>query len=148
MCNDHISCIVSTCFPFLDICADQIYFMAFTSHAVDARTTHFPYIALSLTNGVEGVVRLFDQPGKDFYAGAGDLWRIPISDFGFSGSTCVTYDSVSQVAIRAGGNDGWKPSILVTVLDIDGVSQPLTSDLFTDRWIDTPSQYEFVLTKV
>ena len=155
MCIDHISrCIVSICFPFLDICADSIYVIAFTTHHTGARTTDNPFLSLTLTNGAEREERFYNNAGngaKEYYWGIGDLWEFPISDFGFSGSTCVTYDSVSRVAIRAGGSDNWSVNIVITVLDIDGVSQPLTLDFpRPNRWIDTDvsSQREFVLTKV
>ena len=140
-----------TCLPFLDICADNIYVIAFTTHAQHASTVNFPFIRLTLTNGAFRDLRLFDAPGAEFQHGVGDMWQLPISDFGFSGSTCVTYDSISQVTIREGGNDGWQIDSIMTVLDTDGVYQALTLNFRVNRWVDGDdlSFYRsFDLTKV
>ena len=137
--------------PFLDICADSIFLIAFTTHELYARTVDFPFLSLTLTNGAQRELRLRDNPGDEFHADDGDMWQIQISDFGFSGSTCVTYDSINRVTIRAGGNDGWQIDSIMTVLDTDGVYKALTLDFRVRQWIDGDdkvSYLSFDLTKV
>ena len=96
-------------------------------------------------------MRLRDNPGDEFIHGEGDYWSIRVSDYGFRGSTCVTYDSISEVAIKEGGNDGWNIGSIMTMLDTDGVYRPLTANFGVNRWIDGNGeayQREYVLTKV
>ena len=122
--------------PFPDICADSIFLIAFTTHAQYASTVDFPFIRLTLSNGQQRELRLFNAPGDEFQPDDGDMYQWSISEFGFSGSTCVTYDSISQVTIREGGNDGWQIDSIMTVLDTDGVYRALTLDFRVNRWID------------
>ena len=137
--------------PFLDICADSIFLIAFTTHELYASTVDFPFIQLTLNNNEQRELRLRNNPGDEFQPDDGDMWQIQISDFGFRRSTCVTYDSVNLVTIISGGNDGWQIDSIMTVLETDGEYQPLTLNFRVRRWIDGDDNaaYRFFdLTKV
>ena len=76
-----------------------------------------------------------DLAGDEFVANKGDLWRINLSDFGFT-DTCITKGDVQRITLVEGGNDGWLIDSVVTFLRTEDSFTLLSSDIDVSRWID------------
>ena len=116
---------------FRDRCASYLYVIAFTSNLGHAGSDDSPYIYIVLRSGEAQHLMLYDRPGNDMLENKGDLWRIPIRQFHFR-EHCISKNSISQVLIKQGGNDGWNIESIMTMLDYD----ILTVDFHINRWID------------
>ena len=127
----------------------------FTSGATYAGSDDHPYICITLTTGETRERLLHDlQPADDMTQNKGDLWKIPISSFGFR-NPCVTKNCISRVMLRAqpipNGNDGWKIESIMTVIKLGGSYCLLTADIGVNRWVDADSDASrkiFYLRKV
>ena len=80
-------------------------------------------------------VTLPELPGEEFVTNKGDLWRINLSDFGFT-DTCITKGDVQRITLVEGGNDGWLIDSVVTFLRTEDSFTLLSSDIDVSRWID------------
>ena len=84
-------------------------------------------------------LQLPNLPGDDYLSNKGDLWKLNISDFLFTGS-CITLSDIKRVSIIERSNDGWHiESIATFVLDTKTNTQILTQDLDVNKWIDGDS---------
>jgi len=63
-------------------------------------------------------IKLYDRPGNDYTRYKGDKWSIRLSDFGFS-DKCILRGDIVNLALLAGGDDGWNIESVVTYLKHD-----------------------------
>lgn len=115
--------------------------MAFTSGNKYAFTRNPPIVELRAGGEARGMV-LPDLPGETFIANKGDLWRISLSDFGFT-DTCITKGDVDDIALLETGTDGWHIDSIVTFLRAGDSFTLLSSDIDVYRWIDGNQGKEF-----
>ena len=125
--------------------------MAFTDEATNSFTSDFPTIELTVDEETQSV-QLPGLEGLSFTSNKGDLFTIELSDFGFE-ADCIKKWDVDEVAVVAGGTDGWLIDSIVTFLraEEDASFTLLTSDIAVDQWIDGnggPSQRRLDLTIV
>ena len=125
--------------------------MAFTDEATNSFTSDFPTIELTVDEETQSV-QLPGLEGLSFTINKGDLFTIELSDFGFE-ADCIKKWDVDEVAVVAGGTDGWLIDSIVTFLraEEDASFTLLTSDIAVDQWIDGnggPSQRRLDLTIV
>ena len=130
-------------------CATHLYVMAFTSGLKDAGsdTAH----SVGLYSKEHKYVTLPNNPGNDMTRNKGDLWTIPIEQFGFE-EKCIWKDDISNVAIENGGDGGWNIGSIVTMIGEENTTFALlTANMGVNRWVDGDSgssRYHFFLTKV
>ena len=123
--------------------------MGFTGNEGDAGSNSSPYLFIDLTNKERGSARFPNNEGNDMSEDKGDLWRIPISDFGFS-KQCVLLEDFDMILVQEGGNDGWYISSIFTVAAAGGGYTLLTADVDVNKWIDgngSDSERQLILTK-
>ncbi len=115
-------------------CSDALYIMVYTGRTRNASTADTPDVELQVGEETE-LVSLPQLPGEEFVANKGDLWRINLSDFGFT-DTCITKGDVQRITLVEEGNDGWLIDSVVTFLRTEDSFTLLSSDIDVSRWID------------
>ena len=130
-------------------CATHLYVMAFTSGLKHAGSDTHHSVGLYVKE--HKYVTLPNNPGDDMTPNKGDLWTIPIEQFGFE-EKCIWKDDISNVVIENGGNDGWNIGSIVTMIGEKNTTFALlTANMGVNRWVDGDSgssRYHFFLTKV
>ena len=132
-------------------CATDLYVMAFTSGLKDAGSNTAHSIGLYVSPNEHIYKTLPNNPGDDMTKNKGDLWTLPISQFGFE-NECFWKDDIYKVVIENGGNGGWNIGSIVTMIGANNTDFALlTANMGVNRWVDGnsgSSYYEFILTKV
>ena len=116
-------------------CYQSIYILAFTSGESDSQTDDSAYVMLTLSNNQDKTLQLYDRTGNDYAKNKGDIWKIPLPDFGFS-KNCISRSDITGVTLLPGENDGWNIESIVTFLKAGNTYLQLTQDFNVFRWID------------
>jgi len=131
---------------------DYLYILAFTSGLGNAQTAERHEVELRAASQTRHIV-LPDRPVGDYTPKKGDLWKIPISDFGFSlPGQCILLTDVKEIAITERSNDGWNIDSIVTFLRSGDSTHDFhlaSVDIDVFRWIDgdgTHAHRRFELT--
>ena len=130
-------------------CIKNIYVWAFTSDTKYAESDGSHKIEIEANNQIRSV-HLPDLPGNDFTVNKGDLFKIPISSFGFT-SSCVHLDSstIKAINIVSDSDDGWNiDSIVMSATSTTGEHAIMIVDIGVDRWIDSNSGEDNKLFKL
>ena len=126
------------------VCVDYLYILAFTSGVHAAQTAERHEVELRAASQTRHIV-LPDRPVGDYTPNKGDLWKIPISDFGFSlPGQCILLTDVKEIAITERSNDGWNIDSIVTFLRSGDSTYDFhlaSVDIDVFRWIDGNSAH-------
>ena len=123
---------------------DYLYILAFTSGVGGAQTAGSHEVELRAASQTRHVA-LPDRPVDDYTPNKGDLWKIPISDFGFSlPGQCIQLTDVEEISINERHNDGWNIDSIVTFLRSGNSTYDFhlaSVDIDVFRWIDGNSAH-------
>ena len=123
---------------------DYLYILAFTSGVGAAQTAGSHEVELRAASQTRHVA-LPDRPVDDYTPNKGDLWKIPISDFGFSlPGQCIQLTDVEEISINERHNDGWNIDSIVTFLRSGNSTYDFhlaSVDIDVFRWIDGDSTH-------
>ncbi len=101
-----------------------------------AQTNDRHKLEIKLKGGSSRIVRIPCNVGSKCSRGTTTVFDFDIDEFYFGKPACIKPEDIKEIALAEGGNDGWYPESVFTILSLCGSAVPGTHDDVFNKWVD------------